>query len=93
MATHSTTLAWKIPMDRGAWCATARWVTKSQTRLKQLSLHALRFQEYQGHQSQRDPRGNILTCTYNIQSNNYVLFFPKMFVSLYSNLSILIFSL
>ena len=33
MATHSSTLAWKIPMDRGAWRATAHGVAKSQTRL------------------------------------------------------------
>ena len=30
MATHSSTLAWRIPVDRGAWWAT---VTKSQTLL------------------------------------------------------------
>ena len=28
------------PMDRGAWRATVHKVTKSQTQLKQLSLHA-----------------------------------------------------
>ena len=28
MATHSSTLAWRISMDRGAWCATAYGVTK-----------------------------------------------------------------
>ena len=33
MATHSNILAWKIPMDRGAWLATVHGVTKSQTRL------------------------------------------------------------
>ena len=33
MATHSSTLAWKIPMDRGAWRAAVHGVTKSQTRL------------------------------------------------------------
>ena len=49
MATHSSTLAWKIPMERGACRATAHRVTKSQTRLKQLSLYALRVQEYQVH--------------------------------------------
>ena len=32
-ATHSSILAWKIPMDRGAWQATAHGVVKSQTRL------------------------------------------------------------
>ena len=28
MATHSTILAWRIPMDRGAWMITAQGVTK-----------------------------------------------------------------
>ena len=31
MATHSSTLAWRIPMDRGAWQATVHGVTKSWT--------------------------------------------------------------
>ena len=30
MATHSSILAWRIPMDRGAWWATAHGVPKSQ---------------------------------------------------------------
>ena len=29
MATHSRILAWRIPMDRGAWLATVHGVTKS----------------------------------------------------------------
>ena len=33
MATHSSILAWRIPMDRGAWWATVYGVTKSRTRL------------------------------------------------------------
>ena len=33
MATHSSILAWRIPMDRGAWWATVYGVTKSQTGL------------------------------------------------------------
>ena len=33
MATYSSILAWRIPMDRGAWQATVHWVTKSWTRL------------------------------------------------------------
>ena len=33
MATHSSILAWRIPMDRGAWRATVHRVAKSQTRL------------------------------------------------------------
>ena len=30
MATHSSVLAWRIPMDRGAWRATVHGVAKSQ---------------------------------------------------------------
>ena len=33
LATHSSILAWKIPMDRGAWQATVQGVTKSWTQL------------------------------------------------------------
>ena len=31
MATYSSILAWKNPMDRGAWQATVHEVTESQT--------------------------------------------------------------
>ena len=31
MATHSSILVWRIPMDRGAWWATVQGITKSQT--------------------------------------------------------------
>ena len=34
MATHPSILAWRIPMDRGAWWATVHRVTKSWTQLK-----------------------------------------------------------
>ena len=33
MATHSSILAWRIPMDRGAWWARVHGVSKSRTRL------------------------------------------------------------
>ena len=33
VATHPSVLAWRIPMNRGAWRATVYGVTKSQTRL------------------------------------------------------------
>ena len=33
MATHSGLLAWRIPMDRGAWGATVHGVPKNRTRL------------------------------------------------------------
>ena len=31
MITHSSIIAWRIPLDRGAWRATVNWVAKSQT--------------------------------------------------------------
>ena len=40
MATHSSILAWDNPMVRGAWWATVHGVTKSQTRMKSLSMQA-----------------------------------------------------
>ena len=39
ITTHSNFLAWTILMDRGAWQATVDRTKKSQTRLKQLSMH------------------------------------------------------
>ena len=33
MTTHSSILAWRIPMDRGAWWAAVHKVAKSWTRL------------------------------------------------------------
>ena len=47
MATHSRVLAWKIPMDRGAWWATVHGVAKSRTQLHdkaQYSTTQLPFQ-------------------------------------------------
>ena len=40
MVTHFSILTWRIPMDRGTWRATVHGVTKSQTQLKLLSMHA-----------------------------------------------------
>ena len=33
MATHSSILAWRIPMDRGAWWAPVHGITKNWTQL------------------------------------------------------------
>ena len=33
MATHSSIIAWRIPMDRGAWWTVFHWVTKIWTGL------------------------------------------------------------
>ena len=45
MATHSSILAWRIPMDRGAWWATVYGVAKSRTQLSDFTFtfhfHAL----------------------------------------------------
>ena len=38
MATHSSTLAWKNPMDRGAWWAIVQGVTKSRTQLSDFTF-------------------------------------------------------
>ena len=40
MATHSSILAWKIPMDIGAWQATVHAVAELDT-TEQLSLHSI----------------------------------------------------
>ena len=34
MATHSSILAWRIPMDRGAWQATVHGVVETRTQLR-----------------------------------------------------------
>ena len=39
MATHSSILAWKNPVDGGAWWATIHGVAKSQTRLSDFCVH------------------------------------------------------
>ena len=31
LAAHSSILAWKIPMERGAWRAKVHWVSESDT--------------------------------------------------------------
>ena len=38
MATHSSILAWRIPMDRGAWLAVDHRVSKSQIQLSTDSI-------------------------------------------------------
>ena len=39
MATHSSLLAWRIPMVRGAWRATVQRVTKESDMTERLSTH------------------------------------------------------
>ena len=41
VATHSSILAWRIPMDRGTWQATDHGVAKSQTQLSDYTQHTV----------------------------------------------------
>ena len=43
MAPHSSTLAWKNPMDGGAWWATVHGVAKRRTRLSDFTFTFLIF--------------------------------------------------
>ena len=44
MATHSSILAWRIPMDRGAWWAIVHGVAKR--RLRRVPKHSIRLYTY-----------------------------------------------
>ena len=44
MATHSSILAWRIPMDIGAWRAIVHKVAESRTQMTQLITQALNYQ-------------------------------------------------
>ena len=41
IATHSSILAWRIPMDRGAWRATIHGVAKNQIQLSNSAQHSI----------------------------------------------------
>ena len=45
LATHSSILAWKIAMDRGAWRVTIHWVTKESDTTEQLSTARYKLYE------------------------------------------------
>ena len=45
MATHSSVLAWRIPMDRGDWWAIIHGVAESRTRWKRQHTHTVRCEE------------------------------------------------
>ena len=55
MAIQSRILAWRIPMDRGSWRATAQEVAKSQTRLsneaQHIQCHGIKNTETNGTES------------------------------------------
>ena len=47
MATHSSTLAWKNPMDGGAWQATVHGISKSQAQLSDFTFTFQQCSYYQ----------------------------------------------
>ena len=69
MALHSSTLAWKIPWNGGAWWAAVHGVAKSRTRLRDftftLHFHALE-NEMATHSSvlalESQGRGSLVGC-------------------------------
>ena len=59
MATHSSILAWRIPVDGGAWLAIVHGVAKNRTRLSDFTFtfsHSLSLAPM-GAASARDPPG------------------------------------
>ena len=69
MAPHSSTLAWKNPMDGGAWWAVVHGVAKSRTRLSDFTFtfhfHALE-REMATHSvflpGESQGRGSLVGC-------------------------------
>ena len=66
MATHSSILAWRTTMNRGTWLVTVNGVTKSWTRLKQLSMQAHVRTQYTLH----------IYYFHKKPKNDVLLFFP-----------------
>ena len=63
MATHSSILAWRIPMDRGVWWATVHGVAKSQTR-QATEQHTSCFQIRKEAREQVVPQGKDMPAPY-----------------------------
>ena len=62
MATHSSILTWRIPMDRGAWWATVHGVTKSWTGLQRLSAQAETMKR-----GEKKQQANKMSCPVKLQ--------------------------
>ena len=76
MATHSSSLAWRILIGRGIWWATVHSVSQSWTQLKRLSTHA-RIKEGAGqnkHWSQTGNAGGLAIFVRHLDSFSEVIF-------------------
>ena len=58
MAIHSSILAWRIPMDRGAWQTTVHGVSKSWTRLSEVILETV-IEDRGGKKEKETNRGGL----------------------------------
>ena len=68
MATHSSILAWRIPMDTGAWRATVHGVAKGQEQLKSPNTHT--------QVSEKTCQENLVPCQISLRSVTcFTLFF------------------
>ena len=61
MATHSSILAWRIPMDRGSWRAIDRGVAKSWTRLSDLTATNMQFNKHAIQHDELHPTSDLTT--------------------------------
>ena len=65
---HSSMLAWRIPMDTGAWRATVHGVAKSQEQLKSPNTHT--------QVSEKTCQENLVPCQISLRSVTcFTLFF------------------
>ena len=79
MATHSTILACRIPMDRGAWWATVHGVVQSQIQLNQVNTHTHRtvFVHYKGKYNFNLKKVRLQDESENVELCQYVLILEK----------------
>ena len=75
MATHCSILAWRIPMDRGAWRATVHGVAESQTRLSttQQPIHISVDKEENTMENIHKPL-KLLVFTHNLTLSKFLAY-------------------
>ena len=61
MATHSSILAWRIPMDRGAWRATVHGVAESRTEQLNTAVSQAHTLTHTDSQSYADVQARLCT--------------------------------